>query len=165
MTCPPERLTDTLEGFHITPRYLRRYDEVLAKYGAAGSPDVKLLHAVCETAKRTACNVLEDARAQGQIVSSSYPWRSEGEQFHDGHGNREGRRRVDLDTVKPGLVHYDIGDCLRSGCNRLGEETEALGGRMFRHGPVPCGPAWAIFLWRESSSPGMTTPISTIRSA
>lgn len=32
---------------------------------------------------------------------------------------------VDLDTVKPGLVHYDIGDCLRSGCNPLGEETDA----------------------------------------
>jgi Ser/Thr protein kinase RdoA (MazF antagonist) len=31
---------------------------------------------------------------------------------------------VDLDTVKPGLVHYDIGDCLRSGCNPAGEETE-----------------------------------------
>ena len=31
---------------------------------------------------------------------------------------------IDLDTVKPGLVHYDIGDCLRSGCNRLGEETK-----------------------------------------
>jgi Ser/Thr protein kinase RdoA (MazF antagonist) len=31
---------------------------------------------------------------------------------------------VDLDTVKPGLIHYDIGDCMRSGCNRLGEETE-----------------------------------------
>ena len=31
---------------------------------------------------------------------------------------------VDLDTVKPGLVHYDLGDCLRSGCNPLGEETE-----------------------------------------
>jgi hypothetical protein len=31
---------------------------------------------------------------------------------------------IDLDTVKPGLVHYDIGDCLRSGCNLLGEETE-----------------------------------------
>ena len=29
---------------------------------------------------------------------------------------------VDLDTVKPGLVHYDLGDCLRSGCNPLGEE-------------------------------------------
>ena len=31
---------------------------------------------------------------------------------------------VDLDTVKPGLIHYDIGDCMRSGCNPLGEETE-----------------------------------------
>nr|NIT41161.1 phosphotransferase [Gammaproteobacteria bacterium] len=31
---------------------------------------------------------------------------------------------VDLDTVKPGLIHYDVGDCLRSGCNPLGEETE-----------------------------------------
>jgi hypothetical protein len=31
---------------------------------------------------------------------------------------------VDLDTVKPGLIHYDIGDCMRSGCNSLGEETE-----------------------------------------
>ena len=31
---------------------------------------------------------------------------------------------VDLDTIKPGLIHYDIGDCLRSGCNVLGEETQ-----------------------------------------
>jgi hypothetical protein len=30
---------------------------------------------------------------------------------------------VDLDTVKPGLVHYDIGDAMRSGCNPSGEET------------------------------------------
>jgi hypothetical protein len=30
---------------------------------------------------------------------------------------------VDLDTVKPGLIHYDIGDCLRSCCNPAGEET------------------------------------------
>jgi hypothetical protein len=33
---------------------------------------------------------------------------------------------IDLDTVKPGLVHYDIGDCLRSSCNSLGEETDDL---------------------------------------
>ena len=29
---------------------------------------------------------------------------------------------IDLDTVKSGLIHYDIGDCLRSGCNALGED-------------------------------------------
>jgi hypothetical protein len=31
---------------------------------------------------------------------------------------------IDLDTVKPGLIHYDVGDCLRSSCNPAGEETE-----------------------------------------
>jgi Ser/Thr protein kinase RdoA (MazF antagonist) len=30
---------------------------------------------------------------------------------------------IDLDTVKPGLPHYDVGDCLRSACNPLGEEA------------------------------------------
>ena len=33
---------------------------------------------------------------------------------------------IDLDTVKPGLVHYDIGDCLRSCCNPVGEEETNL---------------------------------------
>ena len=28
---------------------------------------------------------------------------------------------LDLDTVAMGLVHYDLGDCLRSCCNRVGE--------------------------------------------
>jgi len=32
---------------------------------------------------------------------------------------------VDLDTVKPGLIQYDVGDCLRSCCNVMGEETSA----------------------------------------
>ncbi|MEB3292631.1 MAG: phosphotransferase, partial [Synechococcales bacterium] len=31
---------------------------------------------------------------------------------------------VDLDTVKPGLIHYDLGDCVRSACNPMGEETQ-----------------------------------------
>jgi hypothetical protein len=30
---------------------------------------------------------------------------------------------VDLDTVKPGLLHTDIGDCLRSACNPAGEDS------------------------------------------
>ena len=33
---------------------------------------------------------------------------------------------IDLDTVKPGLIHYDIGDCIRSCCNAAGEETTDL---------------------------------------
>jgi Ser/Thr protein kinase RdoA (MazF antagonist) len=38
---------------------------------------------------------------------------------------------IDLDTTKPGLIHYDIGDCLRSGCNLAGEETQDWQGVTF----------------------------------
>jgi hypothetical protein len=33
---------------------------------------------------------------------------------------------LDLDTVKPGIVHFDFGDCVRSAANRAGEDTEDL---------------------------------------
>jgi hypothetical protein len=33
---------------------------------------------------------------------------------------------VDLDTVKPGIVHFDFGDCVRSASNPAGEDTEDL---------------------------------------
>jgi Ser/Thr protein kinase RdoA (MazF antagonist) len=33
---------------------------------------------------------------------------------------------VDLDTVKPGLLHYDLGDCLRSCGNPVGDDPDNL---------------------------------------
>ena len=38
---------------------------------------------------------------------------------------------MDLDTVKPGLIHYDFGDALRSICNPAGEEVQDLSGVRF----------------------------------
>ena len=35
---PPDRLADTLPGFHVTPGYLAHYDEVLGRQGAAHPP-------------------------------------------------------------------------------------------------------------------------------
>jgi Ser/Thr protein kinase RdoA (MazF antagonist) len=120
---PPGRLADTLEGFHITPAYLRHYDEVLAGRSAAKSPEMNYCTRFVSVRSDWA-HVLEDAKAQGKLLLRPI------------HGDPKvnnimidivtGRAVgiVDLDTVKPGLVHYDIGDCLRSGCNPLGEETE-----------------------------------------
>ncbi|MEK7206864.1 MAG: phosphotransferase, partial [Pseudomonadota bacterium] len=34
---------------------------------------------------------------------------------------------IDLDTVQPGLIHYDIGDCLRSCANPAGESLADIG--------------------------------------
>lgn len=120
---PTGRLADTLEGFHITPRYLQDYDRALAMDGHASSAEVNYCFRFVEQ-RREFAGVLEDARARGRL------------QLRPVHGDPKvnnvmieettGRAisLVDLDTVKPGLIHYDIGDCMRSGCNPLGEETE-----------------------------------------
>ena len=181
---PPERLADTLPGFHITPLYLKHYDEVWAGRGfwERGPGAVGRLQSLSQTlspnphkgggqgdgealraapprglrarrprpygsparpsgpppvpspeldyclkfieARRGGASVLEEAKAQGKLALRVI------------HGDPKvnnvmldvvtGRAvaLVDLDTVKPGLVHYDIGDCLRSGANPQGEETE-----------------------------------------
>lgn len=120
---PPDRLADTLEGFHITPRYLQHYDEVLTRHRTIKSPEVNYcLHFVSE---RSAWGqVLEDARAQGRLHLRTIHGDPKVNNIMIDTVTEQAISIVDLDTVKPGLVHYDIGDCLRSGCNLLGEETE-----------------------------------------
>ncbi len=119
---PPDRLADTLEGFHVTPAYLARYDALPAGQPAAAAAAVARCRGFVEE-RRSLAPVLERARAEGLL------------QHRPIHGDPKvsnvlmDRRTglavalVDLDTVKPGLIHYDIGDCLRSCCNRAGEET------------------------------------------
>ncbi|HSG42567.1 MAG TPA: aminoglycoside phosphotransferase family protein [Anaerolineales bacterium] len=120
---PIEKLSDTLEGFHITPRYLQQFDNAFSKNGSAPSAEVRYCINFIEH-RRAFAHILEDAREQGKL------------KLRVMHGDpkvnnvmikeKTGRAisLVDLDTVKPGLIHYDIGDCMRSGCNPLGEETE-----------------------------------------
>ncbi len=121
---PAETLADTLEGFHITPLYLRQYNEVLARYGAAGSPEVKYCTQFVD--KRSGwAHILEDARAHGRLFLRPIHGDPKVNNVVMDSSTGLAVGIVDLDTVKPGLIHYDIGDCLRSCCNRLGEETES----------------------------------------
>jgi Ser/Thr protein kinase RdoA (MazF antagonist) len=117
---PTERLHDTLPGFHIAPRYLQHYDEVAAqKNPASHTADC---FRFIET-HRQAIAVLEDAKAQHRLRLR--PIHGDPKVNNIMIDDTTGRAvsMIDLDTVKPGLVHYDIGDCLRSCCNPLGEET------------------------------------------
>ncbi len=122
---PLDRLSDTLEGFHFTPRYLQHYEEVLAKYRGDKSPEVN--HCLQFIRERSVwAHVLENAKTQGILRLRTIHGDPKVNNIMIDTATSQAISIVDLDTVKPGLVHYDIGDCIRSGCNTLGEETEQL---------------------------------------
>jgi hypothetical protein len=120
---PPERLADTLPGFHVTPGYLQHYDEVLSKHGGSRSTDANYCFKFVED-RTGLTRILEDARAQGRLFFRPIHGDPKVNNILMDIATGQAISIVDLDTVKPGLVHYDIGDCLRSGCNPSGEETE-----------------------------------------
>ena len=74
--------------------------------------------------RSTFVNVLENAKAQGKLRLRTIHGDPKVNNIMIEIITGQAISIVDLDTVKPGLVHYDIGDCLRSGCNPMGEETE-----------------------------------------
>jgi Ser/Thr protein kinase RdoA (MazF antagonist) len=120
----PERLADTLVGFHIVPQYLADYQQVLIDYTGASDREVDYcLNFVRE--RQAWARVLEDAKSDGKLPLRPIHGDPKVNNVMICTTTQQAIGMIDLDTVKPGLVHYDIGDCLRSGCNPLGEETEA----------------------------------------
>ncbi|MEA5623767.1 aminoglycoside phosphotransferase family protein [Nostoc sp. UHCC 0251] len=120
---PPEKLADTLQGFHITPLYLQHYEEVLAKTSASQSSEVNYcLQFVSD--RQSFAHILENAKVEGKLPLRLMHGDPKINNVMFDTATQQAVSVIDLDTVKPGLVHYDIGDCLRSGCNPAGEETE-----------------------------------------
>jgi Ser/Thr protein kinase RdoA (MazF antagonist) len=119
---PPEKLTDTLEGFHITPLYLEQYEAALTKTNVSISPEVNYCWQFVSD-RTSLAYVLENAKSQGKLPLRLMHGDPKINNVMFDTATQKAVSIVDLDTVKPGLVHYDIGDCLRSGCNPVGEET------------------------------------------
>lgn len=130
-TLNPAQLHDTLPGFHITPQYVANYDRVLQgetaherRHGAAAE---QVAWGVAFVAERRAwASILEDAQARGELVLRAIHGDPKVDNILIDDQSDKAVSIIDLDTVKPGLVHYDIGDCLRSCCNPAGEETTEL---------------------------------------
>ncbi|MFZ2089794.1 MAG: aminoglycoside phosphotransferase family protein [Desulfobaccales bacterium] len=121
---PPRSLADTHPGFHVTPGYLEKYDEILAAAGGPASAEVDYCRNFIAARRDFAC-VLEEAQRKGKLQPRVMHGDPKINNVMLDSVSGQAVSLVDLDTVKPGLVHYDIGDCLRSCCNPLGEETEA----------------------------------------
>ena len=127
----PAELYDTLPGFHITPRYVTHYDQVLqsetARMRLNGADAAQVAWGVNFVAERRAwATILEDAHARGDLRLRAIHGDPKVDNILIDDESAKAVSIIDLDTVKPGLVHYDIGDCLRSCCNPAGEETTEL---------------------------------------
>ncbi len=118
---PAGKLSDTLEGFHVTPLYLGRYDQVLAAAKPSLSPEVRFCIDFINS-RRALAQVLEGARARGALGLRPIHGDPKANNILIDAKTRRAVAIIDLDTVKPGLLHYDIGDCLRSSCNPGGED-------------------------------------------
>lgn len=108
----PLLMYDTLPGFHVAPDYLNKYQQAAAESTRSRSP-------FCEqfiSQQQMICHDLEQAKQTDRLGIKIIHGDPKLNNFlFDPTGNKV-IAIIDLDTVKPGLIHYDIGDCVRSCC-------------------------------------------------
>jgi Ser/Thr protein kinase RdoA (MazF antagonist) len=117
---PVEALHTTLPGFHVTPAYLARFDDILLSSQVAHSQALTNALAFVEE-RRAQVAVLEDARAAGVLRTRPTHGDPKLDNFLFDATDDTVVALIDLDTVQPGLVQVDVADCLRSCCNRSGD--------------------------------------------
>ncbi|MEI6645761.1 MAG: aminoglycoside phosphotransferase family protein [bacterium] len=122
-------LIDPLPGFHITPNYLAKYDltcvraEAQARVTAA--PDGAALVAFIEQ-RRPLVPLFQNALARGELQMRIMHGDPKINNIMIDDYTGKGTAIIDLDTVSPGLFHFDFGDAIRSICNPAGEEEPDL---------------------------------------
>jgi Ser/Thr protein kinase RdoA (MazF antagonist) len=137
----PSVLYDTLPGFHSTPAYLDAYDDAVnadAGNRVAGiGPETAFV-----SRRRHLASTLTDLIASNELplrVVHNDP-KVNNVMIHKESG--EALCMLDLDTVKPGIVHFDFGDCVRSAANPAGEnagDLESVGIDMTFFGAIAEG--------------------------
>lgn len=112
-----ERLLDTLPGFHITPQYFQQYQAIINQpLSVENDHDFRFCRNFI-AGHADQLSILEDAKQRGELVERVIHGDPKLNNFLFQPDSQTIISLIDLDTVKPGLVHYDIGDCLRSCCH------------------------------------------------
>ena len=108
-----------LPGFHVLPQYLAEYDRMAGETGRPWMPAERRCQAAVEEMRPSSPlfqRLLGERRLRPRIVHGDP--KVDNFLFAATGGVLS---LIDLDTVGPGLLHHDLGDCLRSCCNRGGE--------------------------------------------
>ncbi|CAG0906564.1 unnamed protein product, partial [Cyprideis torosa] len=119
---PHGLLAEVVPGFHDLPRYLEEFDDEHSRYSEGlDSREQHCLDAIGRMRGRAFFFVqaTEEKQLCKRVVHGD-------PKISNILFDRRGiaLTMIDLDTVGPGLLLQDIGDCLRSCCNPLGEDTK-----------------------------------------
>lgn len=129
-----EDLKDPLPGFHITPNYLEQYDTTLQDSAAQkrlmSSVEARRLARIIED-RRSFVNILQNAIKRGELKNRVMHGDPKITNVMIDNYTGKGTAMIDLDTIGPGLIHYDFGDAIRSICNPAGEEQLNLNDVVF----------------------------------
>lgn len=119
----PNSLYETIPGFHVLPLYLAEYDRIIPARLQVNSPEARYC-LQCINKYRSQAHILEQCKKTGQLPSRVIHGDPKVANVLFDNQSRQAVSLIDLDTVGPGLLHYDLGDCLRSCCNTAGEDEE-----------------------------------------
>lgn len=114
---PAEELMETLEGFHDTPRRLRRLEAALASAGGS-LPEALRAEADFALSETARASVLQRMRESGELPLRVTHNDTKLSNVLLDADSRRARCIIDLDTVMPGLTAWDFGDLVRSGAAR-----------------------------------------------
>jgi len=122
----PEKLNDILPHFHITPSYYREYCAALKSHSTVKTENDKRF-LFCQNfieSRKMTIDILEKAKAAGDLSIRIIHGDPKLNNILFDKTSNKAKSIIDLDTIKPGLVHYDLGDCIRSCCNPGGENPK-----------------------------------------
>lgn len=122
---PGPRLHETIANFHHTPSRFQALRQAIAADAcgrlAAAQPEVDFI-----LAREKDYSLLVDLQAEGRLHEriTHNDTKLNNVLLDDADGT--GRAVIDLDTVMPGLPHYDFGDMVRTGTSPAAEDERDL---------------------------------------
>ncbi|WP_320667984.1 phosphotransferase enzyme family protein [Prochlorococcus sp. MIT 1307] len=133
---PLKRIKKLDNDLHDITKILSDYDKALNHFRSKriSTPSIfkrfSLLERVVDK-HRSGVSILNDAIARGELMKKPIHGDPKITNFMFDNDTKDIISLIDLDTLASGIIHYDIGDCIRSCCNLLGEETKDLANISF----------------------------------
>lgn len=125
----PAQLHVTLPGFHDSAKYLARFMQA-SRRSVPGEVEWRYCFTFIES-RNELVPVLESAKRDGRLSLRAIHGDTKLNNFLFDKNSSRAISLIDLDTVQPGLIHFDIGDCLRSCANTAGESPTEIGAVYF----------------------------------